>query len=391
MHAHRHLDQAATWVDQYDGQVPLNLYLKNHFKQFRKAGSRDRKLITQLVYAVFRLGRACLDLPTTERIRLGLFLSEPVHLELLQELAPQWAPSWCPELHQRLAFLEQQGYSIQPDQLFAWQQDLSAGVDGRAFAYSMLRQPLRFIRLRPGGEHRIEERLHQEHVSFDRMKDHALGFSQGLDLNHLLGPERDYVVQDLSSQRCARLFPNLDVQTRLDVWDCCAASGGKTLLFHDRFPKSRILDSDIRPSILVNLRKRLHTAGCSGVQDAVLDLTKKEALVQCLGRRQFDVILADLPCSGSGTWARSPEQLRCFDARQVSAHAIRQRIILQHLIPYLKSGGYLMYMTCSVFHEENEAHIPELLNAGLKLEESSLIAGYLEAADSMYAARWRKP
>lgn len=391
MHEHRYLEQAAALVEHYEGRVPLALYLKTHFNTFRKAGSRDRKAITELVYAYFRLGRGLQDRNVRERIRAGVFLSDTAGSLLREALVPEWAGAWSPDPTQRLGFLNTQGWAVSPGDLFGWKDHLSEGVEAKAFSLSMLRQPWRFIRLRPGSEARVLERLEQSGVAFHRVEPSALGFPQALDLEQLLGPETDYVVQDLSSQRCARYFPGLEPQGRYGVWDACAASGGKTLLFHDCYPESRFLETDIRPSILANLRKRLRTAGLSGVQDAVLDLTDPQAVTRCLGRRSFDVILADLPCSGSGTWARSPEQQLYFTAEQLEACCRRQRAILQQLTGYLKPGGYLLYMTCSVFREENEQQLAFLQEEGLLLEDSGVLAGYRQAADTLFAGRLRQP
>lgn len=391
MYEHRYLEQAATLVEHYDGRVPLALYLKTHFRTCRKAGSRDRKAIAQLVYACFRLGQALGGRPIQERIRAGVFLSEASDSFLREALVPEWAGSWSPDPKERLGLLNRQGWAVSTAELFGWKDRLSEGVEAEAFGLSMLRQPWRFVRLRPGSEALILQRLEDCGVAFQRLEPSVLGFPRALNLQQLLGPETGYVVQDLSSQHCARYFPDLDPSGSFQVWDACAASGGKTLLFHDRYPGSRFLETDIRPSILVNLRKRLKTAGLSGVQDAVLDLCDRQAVARCLGRRSFEVILADLPCSGSGTWARSPEQLVYFKPEQLEAYCRRQRRILQELVAYLKPGGFLLYMTCSVFREENEQQLDFLQTEGLQLEASGVLAGYARAADTLFAARFRKP
>ena len=100
--------------------------------------------------------------------------------------------------------------------------------------------------------------------------------------------------------------------------------------------------------------------------------------------------MTDVPCTGSGTWARTPEDLYFFDPRKIEAYSSRQAAIMRNIVPALKKGASLVYSTCSVFREENEG-ILQLLGRefGLSPEKAGSIVGYAGAADSMYAARFR--
>jgi 16S rRNA (cytosine967-C5)-methyltransferase len=103
---------------------------------------------------------------------------------------------------------------------------------------------------------------------------------------------------------------------------------------------------------------------------------------------RYDSILADVPCSGSGTWSRTPEELYFFDPSKINAYRERQQRIVAQLVPRMVKGTSLIYCTCSVFKKENEemaAFIRE--SFGLKTDIQELIPGYSEKADSMFAAR----
>ncbi|TXH57956.1 MAG: hypothetical protein E6Q89_03960 [Bacteroidia bacterium] len=98
----------------------------------------------------------------------------------------------------------------------------------------------------------------------------------------------------------------------------------------------------------------------------------------------FDHIICDVPCSGSGTWARTPEQLYFFDPNKLEDFSTLQTTIAQNAIPYLKAEGRMLYITCSVFKQENEAVIQKIQPAVYK--DSTLINGISKQADSMFIA-----
>ena len=110
-----------------------------------------------------------------------------------------------------------------------------------------------------------------------------------------------------------------------------------------------------------------------------------------LPKQMFPFILADLPCTGSGTWSRTPEAMYFFDPQSISNFRQRQEKILSNINSRLKPGGTLVYITCSVFAEENEGVTSFIMKPGkLNAGQSALILGYHEAADSMYVSRMEK-
>ena len=105
----------------------------------------------------------------------------------------------------------------------------------------------------------------------------------------------------------------------------------------------------------------------------------------------FDVIIDDVPCTGSGTWGRNPEQLFYFDEARIGEYALLQRSIISNAVPHLKQGGALVYITCSVFKQENEENVAFIeQELGLKHVRSGSIPGYELKADSMFAAVFKK-
>src|SRR5687768_11319835 len=90
MYAASHVQHAAAIIGLYDGSQPFARWLKDYFRQHKKFGSRDRKLVGHLCYCYFRLGRAFTLLPVKEKIITGLFLCSDEASPLLQELNPDW-------------------------------------------------------------------------------------------------------------------------------------------------------------------------------------------------------------------------------------------------------------------------------------------------------------
>ncbi|RZM19872.1 MAG: Fmu (Sun) domain-containing protein, partial [Pedobacter sp.] len=196
------------------------------------------------------------------------------------------------------------------------------------------------------------------------------------------------VVQDYSSQQTGKIiFEHINDQPKR-IWDCCAASGGKTIMLHDLFPSSSLIVSDIRESILINLRKRFQQANISSYRSFVADLSNDEKKIPL---QSVELVIADLPCSGSGTWGRNPEQLIYFDPARIDYYATLQQRILQTIKSFVARNGYLVYITCSVYKKENESNLEELLkDNSLELVHQQLLIGYPEKADSMFVAIVRK-
>jgi 16S rRNA (cytosine967-C5)-methyltransferase len=209
----------------------------------------------------------------------------------------------------------------------------------------------------------------------------------GTKADEVLAINREVVVQDYSSQQIADLFKYLPFKppASFKVWDACAASGGKAILLKDFFPYAKLTVSDIRQSILANLDKRFKEAALSYEQAFIADLSKE--IPHALPLESFDLVIADVPCTGSGTWSRTPEWLRYFEEQKIAEYAVLQSRILENVIPFVKKGGYLLYATCSVFKEENEGQVARLLKEfNITLISSGIIKGYTHKADTMYAA-----
>lgn len=391
-YAHRYIQYAVTALAGFNGTLPLQHYLKQFFAADKKYGSKDRRFISHLCYCYFRTGQALQQLPAEERIKISLYLCSD-QLEGWNTLySDAWQQAHTPQLQQRIQFVQQQGIAFEVPAVFPWLSQCSAETDMADFARSHLVQPDVFLRVRPGRQKQVLQKLQQQQVAFTQPQDNCIALPPGSKADQFLQMNTEVVVQDLSSQRVGNVLQQA-ANTRIKtVWDCCAASGGKSILVKDVLGDIQLTVSDVRASIIHNLKQRFAEAGIRNYQSFVADLTDKEGLKRGpVPAKGFDLIVCDAPCSGSGTWGRTPEQLAFFTAPEIDRYATLQRKIVTTAANALAPGGLLLYITCSVFAAENEqqsAYIQKQLQ--LKPLAATLLKGYYEKADTMYAALFTK-
>lgn len=163
-------------------------------------------------------------------------------------------------------------------------------------------------------------------LSNERRLARSAGYLQGL-----------VELQDLSAQLAADALP---LARGARVLDYCAGGGGKALALAAREPSARILAHDALPQRMADLPARAARAG------ARIDVTTRPA-------GHFDLVVADVPCSGSGTWRRTPDAKWRLTPEALSELQHVQASILDEAAPLVAPSGHLAYMTCSLLSEEN--------------------------------------
>jgi 16S rRNA (cytosine967-C5)-methyltransferase len=144
-----------------------------------------------------------------------------------------------------------------------------------------------------------------------------------------------------------------------DIVDLCAGAGGKALAIAAAAPDARIIAADTNRQRLAQLSPRAHRAGAN-IAVRLLDAGKEQAMLADL-EGQADVVLVDAPCSGSGTWRRSPEgRWRLTPERLDRVVALQQRL-LDLAAPLVKPGGMLVYAVCSILSREGASQAAEFL------------------------------
>lgn len=384
-----YLHTAANMLDRYDGAEPFPSYSKKYFAANKKIGSRDRKLISHLCYCYFRAARAIPGSDIERKITLAHFLCSATPNEMLDVWNPEWNEKAALPLAEKLKIAGIQT----PAAFFPWQEELGGDIDKLKFSASVLVQPPVYVRVRPGKMDHVVQQLTAAGIEFRTISKDCLSAAPAAKLDTALALNRDAVIQDYSSQRVAELLHLVPSSTDiLKVWDCCAASGGKSMLAHDTLQNVQLTVSDIRESVLANLRRRFSEAGIKEYDAFVTDLSAPKPIIPSrIKWEHFDLVIADVPCTGSGTWGRSPEQLYFFDPSSIEKYAAVQKQICKAVIDFMKPGGYLLYCTCSVFRAENEASIEWLQKKfHLQLLKMESLTGYEMAADNLFAALLQK-
>jgi 16S rRNA (cytosine967-C5)-methyltransferase len=380
-------------LEEYPANTPLTKFLPGFFKKNKQMGSTDRRVASRLLYNYFRLGKAASALTVENRLFLAEFLCGTEDSLFLKHFRPDLNEKITSAIDEKIKLLEAtEGFML--DNIFPFTKHLSSGIDKQAFLNSLFVQPDLYIRVLPGKMEAIKSKLTEVGIPFKEISETALALPNGTNLNQIF-PEnttplpfrpvviRPYVVQDLSSQQTAAYFKPKPYES---WWDACAASGGKSLLLFSLEPHIKLVVSDIRESVLNNLDERFIASGFRTYQKKIIDLTQN-----CdpeLNGYEFDGIILDTPCSGSGTWGRTPEMISQFEDYKIQGFQNLQKTIAANAVKYLKAGKPLIYITCSVFKEENEEMVEYLVKElGLKVESKEIIKGYEHKADTMFVAR----
>jgi len=282
-----------------------------------------------------------------------------------------WPARWVSTLTKAKA-LPEVFYSY-PDDFF---QQLTSGLPGAAHPsiLSRLNQPtppdLRVNSLKTKTE-TVTEVLKKQGFRVTRFSPDGLQVSGDSNL-YLTASYRngEFEIQDRHSQQVA---PFAGVKPGDRILDACAGAGGKTLhlavLMQNR---GRLIAMDIFPQKLELLSQRARRAGAHCIETRLKTSTK---VVKRL-KASMDVVLLDVPCSGSGTIRQHPEIKWQSTAESRQTILDTQVELLRQHAPVVKPGGVLVYSTCSLFENENGSQIQAFLKNHPEYAEEDRVTAY---------------
>jgi 16S rRNA (cytosine967-C5)-methyltransferase len=351
------------------------------FKNHKQWGSRDRKFIAESTYDMIRFWRLIwhtaqhtisFDQKTLEKLvhhYLELKGEKSFHewyqLKSFKNIDPAVAYSISDELYQ-------QGYT---ELGLQWHQELAA---------MNLPAPL-VIRVNSlkAKKHQVIEALKASKIECEEseMAPEALIIKQKSNIYTLDIFKNGWIeVQDINSQMIA---PLLDIQEGMRVIDACAGGGGKTLHMAAHMQnKGKIIALDIEQRKLDNLKTRAARSGASNIETRLIEDAKTIKRLE----NTADRLLLDAPCSGIGVLKRNPDAKYKMNLEKLNRIRGIQSEILNDYSSVLKSGGKMIYATCSIFKSENEVQIKQFLknNSAFKLLHHQSLYPSVTGFDGFY-------
>ncbi len=378
------------WQGVMKDPMPSDRWLARYFYQNRKkVGSRDRKFLSETIYAIFR-HKSFLE-AWVEKAKSRPVMTEIERAECLCLFAAAKEGLVTKEDFSRIFQQKEKVYAALREHLLPENEGPKSKEEMMALLYSF---PLWLVQRWVGtfGVHETERLLgffqqrpllvlRANTLKISRKKLVDMFRRYGVEANQtirsyfgLILQERRNVfdtqafrdgwfeVQDEGSQMVCQ---TMDPQPGETIWDVCAGGGGKSLLLAAMMEnKGRIVATDLRSYKLEELKKRAKRAGVFNVFPAELDRMGELKLAM----RGFDRILVDSPCSGTGTLGRNPDAKWKITPAWFEALPKEQLSILEKALPYLAKHGKLYYATCSVEAAENENVAAAFLVAHPELE-----------------------
>jgi len=348
---------------------PADVVLKFFFRDNRKLGARDRALVADTVYSVLR-HRRMLEAVTPSASPRELALASLVKFQGygVGPLEPVLRPeerTWLVALKAR--DLEELPFEVRadlPDWIVAHLRERYSDTEILALARSLANPApldLRVNTLQAPRE-AVLQRLEADGIEAAPTRYSPLGvrLKEKIAINrHPMFLAGAVEVQDEGSQ----LLGLLVEPRRTDmVVDFCAGAGGKTLQLGAAMnSQGRLYAFDISDKRLGNLTPRLRRSGLSNVHPQRIE-GENDAKVKRL-RGKIDRVLVDVPCTGLGTLRRNPDLKSRQNAEGLAHLNAKQYAILEAAASLLKPGGRLVYGTCSLLTQENEAIVERFLAA----------------------------
>ncbi len=346
-------------LDQVLSGTPVEKALTNWGRRNRYAGSKDRAAVRDHVFDAYRRLRSSKAIgggATGRAVLIGAMAQSGADLKTIFT-GERFAPSPLTDGEkEHLALSLALPEDVEVDcPAWLWPQ-LKAEYGDQAVEISKVQQRRAPIFLRVNirkasrevaaatlAEEEIETRDHPDQetalevVSNPRRVQQSRAFKDGI-----------VELQDASSQAIADHVP---LQSGQSVLDYCAGGGGKTLAMAARVNADFVVH-DIDERRLAPLGERAKRAGVRVRSVAPNSLSSSDA---------FDVVLCDVPCSGSGAWRRSPEGKWALTEERLQELVKSQGEILDTAAQWVRPGGFLVHATCSILRCENEDQIDAFL------------------------------
>ena len=334
----------------FKDKIPADNIINAYVRERKYIGSKDRRFITETVWKIIRNRRKLVfDAGANEPRRLLLTYLQDEDFDLLcggeYGLAPlskeekEWLKRRNEEVYPAAVEAEC------PDWLFDKVKDIHL--------LKALNEPASAdLRLNKGSRARVIEQLQGEGLYFVPTPYSPIGIrsAERVNLNNCVAYKEGVIeVQDEASQLAAILA---DVRPEHKIIDYCCGAGGKSLTMAFLMNRQgKIQIHDINRSRLEAVKER-----------AVRLDVKNLEIIKEVGDRDYDRFVVDAPCSGTGTWRRSPDAKYRLTPETLKELNKTQAELLEKAFNHIRRGGRVVYITCSILRDENEDIIEAFLS-----------------------------
>lgn len=364
----------------FQDKYPADNIISGYMRERKYIGSKDRRFITETVWDIIRHRRRLeFDAQSTDARKILLIYLKDADFDII-----------CNDGEYALAsltaaekeWLKRENDSVYPAAVEAETPDwLYDKIKDTALLKSLNQTAPADLRINRGTRDSILKRLQGEGLFFSPTGYSPIGIrsSERVNLHNCMAyQEGDVEVQDEASQIAAILA---DVKPRHKTIDYCCGAGGKTLTISFLTQGQGQIDiHDVNAARLAAVKDRAARLGVKNIRTV---LTPDGA--------DYERFIVDAPCSGSGTWRRSPDAKFRLTPEQLNELVKTQAAILGTAYKHTKPGGRIVYFTCSVLPEENElgveafkARHPDMKNVNLKNLWQEKLNGRYPVTDEYY-------
>lgn len=362
----------AIFEEQKVADKVVNFYLKEH-KQF---GSRDRSMIAEMVYDIVRwklkyqyiLSTYSEQLTKYKHLILVSLLNKNYDIRNIETFEVTEADiDRLKEIIKR-PITEKHIDQSYPESFYAFCLE-SIGERWHQLAAALNKMPGVFIRVNTLKTTRDEliESLNKEEIALQvpnlplttTKSDTSIQLLSKNNLkNNSLYKQGLFEFQDIGSQAIGQFAADAITVTSelksIRILDMCAGAGGKTLHLSGLLKnQGKIIATDYNPARIKQLAFRSAQAGCNNIEITDYNEAKK--------MNEFDLILIDAPCSGSGTFKRQPDLKYKITPEKIREYQLIQTSLLESCKNKLRKNGKIIYATCSVLPQENELQLQHFL------------------------------
>ena len=358
----------------FKDKIPADKIINDYLRQKKYIGSKDRRFITDMVWHIIRNRKKLeFDARSNSARRILLYANK----DKLSEIFDGSKYGLSPLSNDEALWIKQENEEPYPDYIEAecpkWLFDKIKNID---FCKGLNQTATTDIRTHGISRAELQQKLESEGIetTLGAYSPHCLKISNRLVLNNCMAWQDGlFDIQDEASQIASLL---IDAKPEHKIIDYCCGAGGKSLsLSNELKNQGEILAYDIDPKRLENIKPRMKRLNVKNISltDIIADSDK-----------DYDRFILDAPCSGTGTWRRSPDAKFRLTKEKLYGLTKIQIDLLNIASQKTAKGGRIVYITCSILRDENEDIIENFLSQNENFAPINLKELWAKKIDAPY-------